>query len=406
MNNWNEVSIDQIKDDSPNALATGPFGSAISSKFFVKKGVPVIRGGNLSADISSRLSEAGLVFVSKSKAEEFKRSVVRRGDIVFTCWGTINQVGLIDNKGTYPEYIISNKQMKLTPHPQKADSFFLYYLFLSPQMQEQILSNNIGSSVPGFNLGQLKTMEINLPPLLEQKAIASVLSSLDDKIDLLHRQNKTLEAMAETLFRQWFVEEAQEDWEDCCLEDIADINPTYQIKKGELSQYLEMRKLSTSTFNPEGWTLREFTSGMKFQNGDTLLARITPCLENGKTCFVTFLNQGETGWGSTEYIVIRMKEPFHAFISYIIAKSSDFRDFAISSMSGSSGRQRAQAKIIKEYDIKIPSPSIIKELNGILASLVKKLENNSNQIRTLEKLRDTLLPKLMSGEVRVDYNET
>jgi type I restriction enzyme S subunit len=96
--------------------------------------------------------------------------------------------------------------MKLTPHPDKADSLFLYYYFSSPQVQEQIIGNNIGSSVPGFNLGQLKTMELNLPPLPEQKAIASALSSLDDKIDLLHRQNKTLEALAETLFRQWFVE--------------------------------------------------------------------------------------------------------------------------------------------------------------------------------------------------------
>jgi len=102
--------------------------------------------------------------------------------------------------------------MKLTPHPDKADSFFLYYYFSSPQVQEQIIGNNIGSSVPGFNLGQLKTMVLNLPPLPEQKAIASVLSSLDDKIGLLHRQNKTLEAIAETFFRQWFVEGVEEDW--------------------------------------------------------------------------------------------------------------------------------------------------------------------------------------------------
>ena len=212
MREWKVATIDQIKADSPNALATGPFGSAISSKFFTDKGVPVIRGGNLSAAISNRLSENGLVFLPESKAKEFKRSEVREGDLIFTCWGTINQIGLIDGRGAYPYYIISNKQMKLTPHPDKADSFFLYYYFSSPQVQEQIIGNNIGSSVPGFNLGQLKTMELNLPPLPEQKAIASVLSSLDDKIGLLHRQNKTLEAIAETFFRQWFVEGVEEDW--------------------------------------------------------------------------------------------------------------------------------------------------------------------------------------------------
>jgi type I restriction enzyme S subunit len=144
---------------------------------------------------------------------------------------------------------------------------------------------------------------------------------------------------------------------------------------------------------------------MKFQNGDTLIARITPCLENGKTCYVTFLDEEEIGWGSTEYIVIRMKKPFHPFISYIIAKDKDFRDFAISSMSGSSGRQRAQADVIKEYDIKIPSLAIIEELNLQLAGITKKLETNAKQIRTLIRLRDTLLPKLMSGEVRVKLEE-
>jgi len=201
-----------------------------------------------------------------------------------------------------------------------------------------LLASATGSTFPNVSRSQLEDLVILIPPPTEQKAIASVLSSLDDKIDLLHRQNKTLEAMAETHYRQWFVEEAKADWEDGCLEDIVDINPTYQLKSRAFAPYLEMSNVSNSTFNPEGWHMREFTSGMKFQNGDTLLARITPCLENRKTCFVAFLKDKEIGWGSTEYIVMRMKKPFHPFISYILAKDKDFRDFAIGSMTGSSGR--------------------------------------------------------------------
>jgi len=277
------------------------------------------------------------------------------------------------------------------------DFDFLFYLLGSIGLDEL----NEDSAVPGLNRNTVYSQLISLPPLPEQKAIASVLSSLDDKIDLLHQQNKTLEAMAETLFRQWFVEDAKDDWEAGCLDDIADVNPTYQLKKGLISTYLEMKNLSNTNFNPENWCQRKFTSGMKFHNGDTLLARITPCLENGKTCFVTFLEDKEIGWGSTEYIVLRMKEPFHPYISYIIAKDKDFRDFAISSMTGSSGRQRAQANVIKKYDITIPPSNIIEQLNNHLAGITFKLKINANQIRTLEKLRDTLLPKLMSGEVRV-----
>lgn len=115
-----------------------------------------------------------------------------------------------------------------------------------------------------------------------------------------------------------------------------------------------------------------------------------------------FLDEEKIGWGSTEYIVIKMKKPFHPFISYILAKNKDFRDFAISSMSGSSGRQRAQADVIKEYDIIIPPLAIIEKLNLQLAGIIPKLEKNANQIQTLEKLRDTLLPKLMSGEIRIN----
>lgn len=286
-----------------------------------------------------------------------------------------------------------------------SDKHFLYYFSISPEFRDVAILSMTGSSGrQRVQTDVVRNHSFLLPPLPEQKAIASVLSSFDDKIDLLHRQNKTLEAMAETLFRQWFVEEAQEGWKDGIFGDIADINPIYQLKKRDISPYLEMSNVSTSAFNPEGWYKREFSSGMKFKNGDTLLARITPCLENGKACYVTFLDKEEIGWGSTEYIVIRMKNPFHPFISYIMAKDKDFRDFAISSMSGSSGRQRAQADVIKEYDIKIPPLAIIEELNLQLAGITPKLKKNANQIRTLEKLRDTLLPKLMSGEVRVEYN--
>jgi hypothetical protein len=120
---WKRVRVSEIA----KRTATGPFGSAISSKHFLDAGVPVIRGSNLSQDISARLDENGLVFVSQEKAAEFARSAVRRGDLVFTCWGTIDQVGLIDDRAKYGCYIVSNKQMLLTPDSTKADSLFLYY---------------------------------------------------------------------------------------------------------------------------------------------------------------------------------------------------------------------------------------------------------------------------------------
>jgi len=341
-------------------------------------------------------------FIAKDAYDSWMtRGLPEIDDVVLTTEAPLGEVALIKDKNV----ALAQRIITLRGNKNFVHNPFLKYYFQSASGQYELESRASGTTVFGIKAAVLKIISVILPSLPEQKAIASVLSSLDDKIDLLHRQNKTLEAMAETLFRQWFVEEAQADWKDKCLGDIADINPIYPLKKGENSTYLEMRNVSSSTFNPDGWYTREFTSGMKFQNWDTLLARITPCLENGKTCFVTFLDQGETGWGSTEYIVLRMKKPFHPYISYIIAKDKDFRDYAISSMSGSSGRQRAQANVIKEYDIKIPALDIIEALNRQLAEIIPKLENNANQIRTLEKLRDTLLPKLMNGEARVEYSK-
>jgi len=396
---WKKYKLEEVAQD----FAMGPFGSNIKAENFQESGVPVIRGKNLNFP---KYVDGDFVFLSEEKADQLKSSNCYPNDLVFTHRGTIGQVAIIP-EGKFKRYVVSQSGMKLTVNTKYLDHNYLFYFFKSNIGQHELLQNESQVGVPSISspLTSLKSVTVTLPPLPEQRAIASVLSSLDDKIDLLHRQNKTLEAMAETLFRQWFVEEADEEWETGKLGDIADINPPYKLKKGDVSSYLDMKNLNTSTFNPDGWCKREFSSGMKFKNGDTLLARITPCLENGKTCYVDFLDEDEIGWGSTEYIVIRMKKPFHPFISYILAKDKDFRDFAISSMSGSSGRQRVQADIIKEYETKIPPLEIIEKLNLQLTGIVPKLEKNARQIRTLEKLRDTLLPKLMSGEVRVECED-
>ena len=278
---------------------------------------------------------------------------------------------------------------------------YLFYFFSNQDLVDISSSSSMGTRMPRADWDFLSETTWKLPPLPEQKAIAEILSSLDDKIELLHRQNKTLEDTAQALFRKWFVEGADERCEERKLGDLVDFNPPYALNKGISAPYLEMKNVSPTTFNPEDWYNREFTSGMKFQNSDTLLARITPCLENGKTCHVMFLKENQIGWGSTEYVVMRMKKPFHAFISYLIAKSPDFRAYAIAKMSGSSGRQRVQANVLADYPILMPDGKSITQLNDHLTPTLDKLSINANQIRTLKKLRDVTLPKLMSGHVQL-----
>ncbi|MBB6481535.1 restriction endonuclease subunit S [Spirochaeta isovalerica] len=278
------------------------------------------------------------------------------------------------------------------------DELFLYYLLIKER--EALLIQGNGSIFTNLKTDILKEHIVSIPPLPEQKAIASVLSSLDDKIDLLHRQNKTLEAMAESLFRQWFVE--NEDGKEVQVTEIIDFNPRESLPKGSMADYLEMARVQTSSFHPTNWYEREFNSGTKFRNFDTLLARITPCLENGKTCYVTFLNEDSVGWGSTEFIVMRAKERFHPFVTYALSKNQTFRDYAEGCMEGSSGRQRVNNNHLKEFSVVLPSIEIISVINDNFSSITERLHYNFQQVTKLTALRDTLLPKLMSGEVKVE----
>ncbi|HBB8562660.1 TPA: restriction endonuclease subunit S [Escherichia coli] len=289
-------------------------------------------------------------------------------------------------------------------HVLKAKKPHLTALIIQYFSQLDLSPYLTGAAQPKLNKASLNLIPLYLPiDESEQKAIASILSSLKDKIDLLHCQNKTLESMAETLFRQWFILDST--GVSVSIDQIIDFNPKRTLIKSQDATYLDMAGLSTVNFRANGYYRRPFSSGTKFTKRDTLLARITPCLENGKAAYIDFLDDNETGWGSTEFIVMRPKKEIHPFISYIMCRNPDFKEYAESCMEGSSGRQRVNLDHLKKFNVNLPTEASLRIINELLDSFESKLINNSKQIDSLEKLRDTLLPKLMSGEVRVQYAE-
>lgn len=289
-------------------------------------------------------------------------------------------------------------------HVLKAKKPHLTALIIQYFSQLDLSPYLTGAAQPKLNKASLNLIPLYLPiDESEQKAIASILSSLKDKIDLLHFQNKTLESMAETLFRQWFILDST--GVSVSIDQIIDFNPKRTLIKSQDATYLDMAGLSTVNFRANGYYRRPFSSGTKFTKRDTLLARITPCLENGKAAYIDFLDDNETGWGSTEFIVMRPKKEIHPFISYIMCRNPDFKEYAESCMEGSSGRQRVNLDHLKKFNVNLPTEASLRIINELLDSFESKLINNSKQIDSLEKLRDTLLPKLMSGEVRVQYAE-
>lgn len=242
-----------------------------------------------------------------------------------------------------------------------------------------LLASATGSTFPNISRDQLNGLEILVPPLEEQKAIASVLSSLDDKIDLLHRQNKTLEAMAETLFRQWFVEESG-NWEAGILGNVLELVYGKALKE----------ELRTGSGYPVVGSngIVGYHSEYLVEGPGIVIGR------KGTLGKVTYLFRSFFPIDTTYYIKSNCYS--HGMLyEYFLLKTLDFEN----SDSAVPGLNR---NIALSQEIKIPPQNLVTEFNDICSGFFSKIMNNTNQIYTLEKLRDTLLPKLMSGEVRVE----
>jgi len=290
--------------------------------------------------------------------------------------------------------------------------------------------------MPNLNTSILAALPFLMPPLDEQRAIASVLGELDDKIEQNRRTAQALEKLARAIFRAWFVDfepvkakaagathfpsmpqpvfdalptrlvdsaigPVPEGWEVKRLSDAFEVNPKRALGKGMVAPYLDMKNMPTTGHAPDFWTERAFGSGMKFQNGDTLVARITPCLENGKTAFVDFLADNEIGWGSTEYIVLCPRTPLPPVFAYCLARTQEFREFAIQNMSGSSGRQRVPATAMDHYQLAVPPEDAAVAFASIAEPMFDSIRSGVNESRKLAEMRDYLLPKLLSGQIRV-----
>lgn len=388
MSEWKEYKLGDLTVDGK-----GSYGIAAPAVDYDFQKYTYLRITDINDD--GTLNKNGLKSVDNVNAPNY---LLQPNDIVFARTGaSVGRSYFYDERDG--ELVYAGFLIKYSLDPSKVNPKLIKFYTHSQTYYDWIQTVDNGATRGNINAQTYASMPILLPEREVQDKIVSILGSLDDKIDLLNRENATLEAMAETLFRQWFIEEAKEDWEEGAISDLIEFNSTRRLAKDTIAPFLEMSNLSTSTYAPTYWYDRAFSSGTKFQNGDTLLARITPCLENGKTAYVDFLNEGQIGWGSTEFIVMCSKLGLHPFFSYVIAKYQDFRDYAESCMAGSSGRQRVDVENLKNYPISIPDEATINRFNTNIESFVSKMQINNKQIRALKAQRDILLPKLMSNEI-------
>jgi len=255
------------------------------------------------------------------------------------------------------------------------------------------------SAQPGISVQTLSKQLIRLPSISCQKKVSAIIKSLDDKIEVNRRINDNLEQQGQALFEEYVMNPNKPRTQ--LLSDYAFINPTRAIEKGKTARCIDMSSLPTKGTFPNDWMFKQYNGGMKFQNGDTIMARITPCLENGKTAYINFLDDDEVAFGSTEYIVLSAQEGICSEMLYFLARHDDFVSYAVAHMNGSSGRQRVSGNDIANYVM----PEITNETMDIVSEklheFMEVIKNNSIESRRLVEIRDTLLPRLMSGELKV-----
>jgi Restriction endonuclease S subunits len=364
---------------------------------------------------------------------------LRVGDLLVnsTGQGTAGRVALI-------EFIPKGKRVLVDSHilVLRTNNFYEskclnYSLYSIENVLQTYLDGSTGQGE--FDRVRLFNIQVNYPEdKFTQQKIAKVLSDLDAKIELNNRINAELEAMAKLVYEYWFVQfdfpfdgaqgrpdvtlsgvegykssggkmvwneelkrEIPEGWRSGTANEIFEFNPSLSIPKGSVAKHLDMNSIPQKgfmTLEPEN---KEFNGGVKFQNGDVVVARITPCLENGKTGLITQLEGNEVGFGSTEFIVIRGKEMELSGFASFLARSDSFRNFAIGNMTGTSGRKRVDAKTLKEYILPIPDTDTLKKFEAFTSSLFQKQTINIKQNQQLSALRDWLLPMLMNGQVSV-----
>ena len=417
---WTLKSIEELKAPTKGAIAIGPFGSRMKSDCYVLSGVQVIRGTNIS-DTRTLVSE--MVCITPKLADQLGNAIVHADDLVFPHRGSIGLVGIVP-RNNVERYALSSSLMKLTCDRRQVEPLFLFYFFRSADGQHELLKNASTVGTPGIGqpLSSLRSIKVSLPPLAEQKAIASVLGALDDKIELNRRMNATLESLARALFQSWFV----------------DFDPVRAKLDGRqpVGMDAETAALFPDSFEdspfgkiPLGWTVTDI--GSFAINHD---ARREPVRENQRKSgpypyygasgivdhvdgylfdgeFLLVAEDGENLRTRKTPVAFRATGQFwvnnHAHVitgptlggtRYLLLalERADIGGYLTGSTIPKLSQQR-----MNRISFVSPSSELLDVFQEITSPMFERIDQNEHNSTVLATLRDTLLPKLLSGELSV-----
>lgn len=402
---WKHYKMDDVIDE----ISMGPFGSDVKKEFYVNKGIPILNGSNLQG---FKLQENSFGYLTEEKADSLNKCNAHRGDIIVTHRGTLGQIVYVPSNSKYDRYVISQSQFRFRCKPDLVDVQYLVYYFHTREGQYKILANASQVGVPALAraTSTFRLIDIKLPSLADQRRIASILSSLDRKIELNNKINADLEEMAQAIFKNWFVD--FEPFKDGKFVDSELGMIPEGWKVGSPYEYVKVvygapYKSAKFNDNGEGLPLIRIRD-LKDCNPQFYTPEILPQTEyvnmgdivaGMDAEFIPHIWKGNTGLLNQRVCKLMPQQTSisNLFVLYLMKPELEFVQ---SYKTGTTVSHLGKADIDK-FVVVLPPLKVVEECTKILDSILQRIKNISAESRTLSLLRDTLLPRLMSGELEV-----
>jgi type I restriction enzyme, S subunit len=394
MREWKECRLGDVAD-----IQTGPFGSQLHASDYTENGIPSIMPTNIGDRLE--IDERGIARINNEDARRLLKYLVEEGDIVYSRRGDVEKCAYISSR--QHGWLCGTGCLRIRVVSDRIISKYCAYYLSTDEIKQWILNSAVGTTMPNLNSSVLQKLPVQYPSVPEQRAVVGVLSSLDDKIDLLHRQNKTLEGMAEALWRKVFVKEADQDWDDVSLLELIDLVGG-GTPKTEIAHYWDgaINWLSAKdiTANHKGFvvkTEKTITDAGLGNSSAKLLPQYSTVISARGTVGNYCVLSAPMAFSQSNYGILPKVKQCYFFTYLLVAHVADELKMA----AYGSVFDTITTSTFREQKIQIPSEDQIILFEKKIRPYFDKICANTLQIRTLSRLRDTLLPKLMSGEVRV-----
>ena len=423
MDEWKDVKLSEIAD-----VQTGPFGSQLHMEDYVERGTPIVTVEHLG---NREFSSQNLPRVTDTDKERLQKYILKTGDVVFSRVGSVDRCSYVSEKEN--GWMFSGRCLRIRAIDSTVEPLYLYYYFTSESIKQIIRSIAVGATMPSINTSILSGIPVSLPPLPEQKRIAHILGTLDDKIELNRRMNATLEAMARALFKSWFVDfdpvRAKIDgrkpegldsetaalfpshfehgehgqipvgWKSVPITDVCAINDWSLGKSDRLTtiEYIEISEVSSGNIsNIATYSRGEEPSRARrrLRHGDTIISTVRP--DRGSYCLA--LNPPKNRIASTGFAVLTPTKAPWSFVHAAMTLPDLFDH--LGQMADGGAYPAVRPDVIGAWNIILPdNQHVLAAYHHVCAPLYEMAEVNRLQSRKLSDIRDTLLPKLLNGTI-------